>query len=117
MPKTDIEAIAQSAAVTAVNRLSDDYLGKITDKIDSGLSKSYTNGQSKANAVGHDDASAINSRLVRIEDSITLRDKTAHKNKVVCILSYCLVGMVAFVSILSWYSSIVRNERNELLKV
>ena len=117
MPKPDVEAIAQSAAVTAVNHLSNEYLGKITDKIDSGLSRSYTNGQSKATAIGHDDASAINSRLGRIEDSITLRDKTAHKNKVIRILSYCLVGMVALVSILGWYGSSVRNERNELLKV
>ena len=117
MPKPDVEAIAQSAAVTAVNRLGNDYLGKITDKIDSGLSKSYTIGQSKATAIGHDDASAINSRLGRIEDSITLRDKTAHKNKVIRILSYCLVGMVALVSILGWYGSSVRSERNELLKV
>ena len=81
------------------------------------MSKSYSNGQSKATAIGHDDASAINSRLGRIEDSIKLREKTAHKNKVIRILSYCLVGMVALVSILSWYGSIVRNERNELLKV
>ena len=117
MPKPDVTAIAQSAAVTAVNRLGNEYLGKISDKIDSGLSKSYTNGQSKATAIGHDDASAINSRLGRIEDSITLRDKTAHKNKVIRILSYCLVGMVALVSILGWYGSNVRSERNELLKV
>jgi len=117
IPKPDVEAIAQSAAVTAVNRLGNDYLGKITDKIDSGLSKSYTNGQSRATAIGHDDASAINSRLGRIEDSITLKDKTAHKNKVIRILSYCLVGMVALVSILGWYGSSVRSERNELLKV
>ena len=115
MPKSD--EIAQSAAITAVNRLGNEYLGKITDKIDSGLSKSYTNRQSKATAIGHDDASAINSRLGRIEDSITLRDKTAHKNKVIRILSYCLVGMVALVSILGWYGSSVRSERNELLKV
>ena len=40
MPKSD--EIAQSAAITAVNRLGNEYLGKITDKIDSGLSKSYT---------------------------------------------------------------------------
>ena len=117
MPKPDVEAIAQSAAVIAVNRLGNDYLGKITDKIDSGLSKSYSNGQSKTTSIGHDDASAINSRLGRIEDSITLRDKTAHKNKVIRILSYCLVGMVALVSILGWYGSSVRSERNELLKI
>lgn len=73
--------------------------------------------QSKVTDIGHDDASAINSRLGRIEDSIKLREKTAHKNKVIRILSYSLVGMVALVSILSWYGSIVRNERNELLKV
>lgn len=115
IPKSD--EIAQSAAVTAVNRLGNEYLGKITDKIDSGLSKSYSNGQSKATSIGHDDALAINSRLGRIEDSITLRDKTAQKNKVIRILSYCFVGMVALVSILGWYSSSVRNERNELLKV
>ena len=117
MPKPDVEAIAQSAATTAINRLSNEYLGKITDKINSGLSKSYTNGQSKATAIGHDDASVINSRLSRIEDSITLRYKTAQKNKVIRILSYCFVGMVALVSILGWYSSSVRNERNEMLKV
>ena len=79
MPKPDVEAIAQSAAVTAVNRLSNEYLGKITDKIDSGLSKSYSNGQSKATSTSHDDASAINSRLGRIEDSIAIRNKTVHK--------------------------------------
>ena len=117
MPKPDVEAIAQSAATTAINRLSNEYLGKITDKINSGLSKSYTNGQSKATAIGHDDASVINSRLSRIEASITLRYKTAQKNKVIRILSYCFVGMVALVSILGWYSSSVRNERNEMLKV
>ena len=48
MPKSD--EIVQSSAITAVNRLGNEYLGKITDKIDSGLSKSYTNGQSKATA-------------------------------------------------------------------
>ena len=117
MPKPNVEAIAQSAAVTVASRLGNDYLGKITDKIDSGLSKSYTNGQSRATAIGHDDASAINSRLSRIEDSIAMRNKTAHKNKVIRILSYCLVGMVALVSILGWYSSNVRSERNELLKI
>ena len=117
IPRPNVEAIAQSAAVTAVNRLGNDYLGKVTDKIDSGLSKSYTNGQSKATSIGHDDASAINSRLGRIEDSIALRNKTAHKNKVIRILSYCLVGMVALASILGWYGSSVRRERNELLKV
>ena len=117
MPKPDVAAIAQSAAVTAVNRLGNEYLGKITDKIDSGLSKSYSNGQSKATAIGHEDASAISSRLGRIEDSITLIDKTVHKNKIIRILSYCLVGMVALASILGWYSSSVRSERNGLLKV
>ena len=40
MPKPDVEAITQSAVVTAVNRLGNDYLGNITDKIDSALSKS-----------------------------------------------------------------------------
>ncbi len=117
IPKPDVDAIAQSAAVTAVNRLGNEYLGKISEKINSGLSKSYSNGQSKATAIGHDDASAINSRLGRIEDSIALRDKTAHKNKIIRILSYCLVGMVTLVSILGWYGSSVRSERNELLKV
>ena len=73
--------------------------------------------QSKVTDIGHDDASAINSRLGRIEDSVLLRDKTAQKNKVIRILSYCLVGMVTLVSILGWYGSSVRSERNELLKV
>ncbi len=117
MPKPDVDAIAQSAAATAIDRLGNEYLGRITDKIDSGLSKSYSNGQSKATAIGHDDALAINSRLGRIEDSIALRDKTAHKNKVIRILSYYLVGMVELVSILGWYGSSVRSERNELHKV
>lgn len=108
-----IEQSSEKAAETASKKVIDD----LSLKIEKSTSHALATGALKSPGISFNDASAINSRLGRIEKSIAIRDKTEWHKKRFSTLMIMHIVSVALLCVAVWWAFDLKEQRDELIKV
>lgn len=115
--KVNYQEIIERSSVKAAEASAKKVIDTLSPKIEKSTANALATGALKSPGISLDDASAINARLGRIEDSIELRDRTEwHKKRFAKLLILHLVTVVLLCLSL-WWAFDIKEERDELLKV
>lgn len=117
LAKLDMQEVAEKAATGAAQKMSHEVIKTLSPKIEDSAKDALNRGALKSPGISFNDASAINSRLGRMEKSLEFRDRTEwHKKRLTrfAILHLVTVAMLCFTL---WWAFELRDERDELLKV
>lgn len=108
-----IEQSSEKAAETASKKVIDE----LSPKIEQSTSHALAMGALKSPGIGANDASAINSRLGRIEESIAIRDRTGwYKKWFTRLIIICIVAADLLFAAL-WWAFDLKEQLDELIKV
>lgn len=117
LAKLNMQEVADKAANGAAQKVSHEIISTLSPKIENSAKDALNRGALKAPGISLDDASAINSRLGRIEKSLELCDRTEwHKKRFSQLIILHLVTVV-ILCVTLWWAFEVKDERDELLKV
>lgn len=115
--KVNYQEIIERSSAKAAEASAKKVIDTLTPKIEKSTANALATGALKSPGISLDDASAINARLGRIEDSIELRDRTEwHKKRFAKLLILHLVTVVLLCLSL-WWALETKEECDELLKI
>lgn len=117
LAKLNMQEVADKAATRAAQKVSYEIISTLSPKIENSAKDALNRGALKAPGISLDDASAINSRLGRIEKSLELRDRTEwHKKRFRKLMALHAV-IVGLLCAAIWWAFDLKEQRDELLKI
>lgn len=117
LAKLDMQEVAEKAAPGAAQKMSQEVITTLSPKIEDSAIDALNRGALKSPGISLDDASAINSRLGRMEKSLEIRDRSEwHKKRFRKLMTLHAV-IVGLLCAAIWWAFELKDERDELLKV
>lgn len=117
LAKLDMQEVADKAAAGAAQKVAHEVISTLSPKIENSAKDALNRGALKAPGISLDDASAINSRLGRIEKSLELRDRTEwHKKRFRKLMTLHAV-IVGLLCAAIWWAFDLKEQRDELMKI
>lgn len=117
LAKLDMQEVAEKAATGAAQKMSQEVITTLSPKIEDSAIDALNRGALKSPGISLDDASAINSRLGRMEKSLEIRDRSEwHKKRFRKLMTLHAV-IVGLLCAAIWWAFELKDERDELLKV
>ena len=117
LAKLNMQEVAENAANAAAKKMSYEVISTLTPKIEDSARDALNRGALKSPGISLDDASAINARLGRMEESMKISDRTEWHEKRFRKLAYLHAVIVVLLCAALWWACDLREQRNELLKV
>lgn len=117
LAKLNMQEVADKAATGAAQKVSHEIISTLSPKIENSAKDALNRGALKAPGISLDDASAINSRLGRMEKSLEIRDRNEwHKKRFRKLMTLHAV-IVGLLCAAIWWAFDLKEQRDELLKI
>ncbi|WP_303032411.1 hypothetical protein [uncultured Duncaniella sp.] len=117
LAKLNMQEVADKAATGAAQKVSHEIISTLSPKIENSAKDALNHGALKSPGISLDDASAINSRLGRMEKSLEIRDRNEwHKKRFRKLMTLHAV-IVGLLCVAIWWAFDLKEQRDELLKI
>lgn len=117
LAKLNMQELADKVATGAAQKVSHEIISTLSPKIENSAKDALNRGALKAPGISLDDASAINSRLGRMEKSLEIRDRNEwHKKRFRKLMTLHAV-IVGLLCAAIWWAFDLKEQRDELLKI